>query len=108
MKAPQTTKLLAHLAYTAVVAGILLITNLASAEHKPTLPQTNPFLMPDSIYPMIHWNSAATDITSISGWTGSQVVKPEQVNLHALAWIAAHTPTLVWGHKHFRSLIFSR
>lgn len=35
--------------------------------------------MPGSIYPMIHWNSAATDVTTAPAWVGNHVVKPEQV-----------------------------
>jgi hypothetical protein len=53
--------------------------NAASAEEKPNLPPSNPFLMSDSIYPMIHWNSAATDVTTVPAWVGNHVVKPEQV-----------------------------
>jgi hypothetical protein len=53
--------------------------NAASAEETPNLPPTNPFLMAGSIYPMVHWNSAATDITTVPAWVGNHVVKPEQV-----------------------------
>ena len=50
-----------------------------SQQHKPNLPPPNPFLMPGSIYPMIHWNSAATDVSTAPAWVGNHVVKPEQV-----------------------------
>ena len=35
--------------------------------------------MAGSLYPIVHWNSAATDVTSLSPWIGDHVVQAKQV-----------------------------
>jgi hypothetical protein len=69
----------ARLLVAGLMAVILMISNVASAQHKPNLPPPNPFLISGGIYPIIHSNSAATDVTTASAWTGNHVVKPDQV-----------------------------
>jgi hypothetical protein len=69
--------------------------NTASAEEKPKLPPSNKFLMAGSIYPMVHWDSAATDITIVPAWVGNHVVKPRQIQWQPMAPAsigAAHYP----------------
>ncbi len=45
----------------------------------PTAPPINPFLIANSVYPMIHSNSAATDTTSVPGWTGDHTLSEADV-----------------------------
>ena len=64
---------------TATAASLFILASAGAANERPALPPTNPFLMKGSFYPMVHWNSAATDVTSQSAWIGERTVKPEQV-----------------------------
>lgn len=64
---------------TATATSLFLFASVGAANEKPALPPTNPFLMSGSVYPMVHWNPAATDVTSQGAWIGDHTVKPEQV-----------------------------
>ncbi|QSP93320.1 hypothetical protein LPB19_08725 [Marinobacter salinisoli] len=44
------------------------------------MPPKNPFLIQDSFFPMVHYNSAQTDVVENSYGGGGRVVKPEEVN----------------------------
>ncbi len=39
----------------------------------------NPFLIQNSIYPMVHWNSASSDVTTIKTWEGNSKITEDQI-----------------------------
>ena len=54
----------------------------AGAKNETTtwaLPPTNPYLMQNSVYPVVHFNASSTDVTPIESWTGSFELSPSQV-----------------------------
>jgi hypothetical protein len=68
---------------------------MSNDRRRPSPATPNPFLVQGSTYPMIHWDSAATDVTTASGWVGDHVVQPEQVKWQPMppsSVGAAHRP----------------
>lgn len=61
---------------------------------KYALPPNNPYLIQDSLYPMTHFNSAQTDVTSLAAGTEDWTVEPSQTRwLPGVALIGtAHIP----------------
>jgi len=39
----------------------------------------NPFLIQGSVYPMVHWNSASSDVSDIATWEGNSKITKDQV-----------------------------
>jgi len=76
------------------------------ASQKSNPPPAHPFLMANSVYPMIHWNAQATDVTSIESWTGNHKVSPQQVQ-----WIPMPPSNVGAAHYPYpdgeQALIFS-
>lgn len=67
---------------------------MTTKKEKPALPPNNPYLIQDSLYPMTHFNSAQTDVTSLAAGTDDWTVKPSQTRwLPGVALIGtAHIP----------------
>ena len=42
-------------------------------------PPSHPFLMADSVYPMIHFDAAQTDYTALPMWTGNETIDPSRI-----------------------------
>jgi hypothetical protein len=76
------------------------------SSQKSNPPPAHPFLMANSVYPMIHWNAQATDVTSIESWTGNHKVSPQQVQ-----WIPMPPSNVGTAHYPYpdgeQALIFS-
>jgi hypothetical protein len=51
----------------------------AYADAKAALPPNNPFLIQNSVYPSVHFDSAQTDTTTLPIWKGSSKIQPAQV-----------------------------
>ena len=68
----------------------------ATEARRHALPPTNPFLIQDSVYPSVHFDSAQTDTTTLPVWPGSSTIEPSQVQwlpgLNAIG--TAHRPYL--------------
>jgi len=64
-----------------VCAVVLLAVINAQAEEttSKTLPPNNPFLIQNSAYPSVHFNSAQTDATTLPVWQGDVTIEPLQV-----------------------------
>jgi hypothetical protein len=52
----------------------------AQSQQRPALPPNNPYLIQNSVYPSIHFNSAQTDTTTLPVWRGNLTIKPSQVD----------------------------
>jgi hypothetical protein len=64
-----------------IAFGILpLIVTPALSQDSPALPPNNPFLIQNSAYPSVHFNSAQTDVTTLSVWRGNSTLEPSQVD----------------------------
>jgi hypothetical protein len=61
---------------------------------KYTLPPKNPYQIQNSVYPVVHFNSASTDVTELPAWKGNWQLNPSQVTwLPGVAFIGtAHLP----------------
>jgi hypothetical protein len=62
-----------------------------------SLPPNNPFLIQNSNYPTVHFNSAQTDVTTIPVWKGEMSIKPSQVS-----WLPGLT-TIGTVHRPYSS-----
>jgi len=72
-------------ALTFIVATLALgsmsgICNDVQAQDGHALPPTNPFLIQNSVYPSIHFDSAQTDATTLPVWRGDSTIEPSQVD----------------------------
>jgi hypothetical protein len=61
-------------------AILLLGSSLAFSQDRPALPPNNPFLIQNSAYPSVHFNSAQTDVTTLPVWQGETEIEPSQVD----------------------------
>ncbi len=61
-------------------ASLLLGPTLAFSQKRPALPPNNPFLIQNSVYPSVHFNSAQTDVTTLPVWRGDMKIEPSQVD----------------------------
>ena len=52
----------------------------AESEHRHALPPNNPFLVQNSAYPSVHFDSAQTDTTTLPTWPGKSTLEPSQVD----------------------------
>jgi hypothetical protein len=57
-------------------AILLLGTTTTFAQKGHALPPNNPFLIQDSVYPSVHFDSAQADTTTLPIWAGSSKIKP--------------------------------
>jgi len=55
-------------------------TTEANSAHRHALPPNNPFLIQNSIYPSVHFNSAQTDVTTLPVWQGDVQIEPSQAD----------------------------
>ena len=58
----------------------------ASSATTHALPPNNPFLIQNSYYPSVHFNSAQTDVTTLPVWQSNGKIEPSQV-----AWLPGLT-----------------
>jgi hypothetical protein len=58
---------------------LLLGTTTAFAQKRHALPPNNPFLIQNSVYPSVHFDSAQTDTTSLPVWKGNSKIEPAQI-----------------------------
>lgn len=49
-------------------------------------PPPNPYLYADSVYPIIHFDSAQSDSTDLPMWRGSHVITDDQIDFWPLSW----------------------
>ena len=68
-----------------------------------TLPPNNPFLIQNSVYPLVHFDAGATDTTTLPIWPGDSTLEPSQVQwLPGLTTIGtAHRPYAGGEHAIF-------
>ncbi len=52
----------------------------ANGAFRYALPPNNPFLIQNSVYPSVHFNSAQTDVTTLPVWHGNGKIEPSQVD----------------------------
>jgi len=55
-------------------------TTAANDALQHALPPNNPFLIQNSVYPSVHFNSAQTDVTTLPVWQGDVKIEPSQVD----------------------------
>jgi hypothetical protein len=84
---------------------LLLETTTTFAQKRHALPPNNPFLIQNSVYPSVHFDSAQTDTTTLPIWEGSSKIKPAQVKwLPGVGSIGTvHRPYLSGEHAIFFS-----
>jgi hypothetical protein len=58
---------------------LLLGPALAFSQDRHALPPNNPFLIQNSVYPSVHFDSAQTDTTTLPIWKGRSKIQPAQV-----------------------------
>ncbi|MGI9342223.1 MAG: hypothetical protein ACR2QV_05200 [Gammaproteobacteria bacterium] len=61
------------------------------------LPPNNPFLIQNTVYPMVHFDTGATDTTTLPSWPGNSTLEPSQVD-----WIPGVT-TIGTAHRPYAS-----
>ena len=64
---------------TLAIGSLLVSLPLMAEQSRETLPPSNPYLIQNSIYPSIHFDSAQTDTTALPSWKESMTIKPSQV-----------------------------
>jgi hypothetical protein len=81
-----------------LACGILLLgTTTTFAQKRHALPPNNPFLIQNSVYPSVHFDSGQTDTTSLPVWRGDSKLEPSQVQwLPGLNAIGTQTGREVW------------
>ena len=78
---------------------------MTTEKQKYTLPPNNPYLIQNSLYPMTHFNSAQTDVTSLAAGTDDWTVEPSQTRwLPGVAFIGVAHITYPDGEQ---ALFFS-
>jgi len=60
-------------------AILLLGQVIACSPERHALPPGNPFLIQNSVYPTVHFDSAQTDTTKLPVWLGESTIEPSQV-----------------------------
>jgi hypothetical protein len=88
----KTTKT-SILSFTCAI--LLLVTALAFSQEPQALPPNNPFLIQNSVYPSVHFNSAQTDVTTLPVWQGDVKIEPSQVD-----WLPGLT-TIGTSHRPY-------
>jgi hypothetical protein len=68
------------LACVVALAGCTQEQQSSFSQQGPALPPNNPFLIQNSVYPSVHFNSAQTDVTTLPVWQGDVKIEPSQVN----------------------------
>jgi hypothetical protein len=71
------TKATRKLSFAFIV--VLLGSAPAFSQDRPALPPNNPFLIQNSVYPSVHFDSAQTDTTTLPVWRGDSTIQPSQV-----------------------------
>ena len=71
----------------------------ATANDAPrhALPPNHPFLIQKTVYPLVHFNTGATDTTTLPSWSGDSTLEPSQVQ-----WIPGLT-TIGTAHRPYPS-----
>jgi hypothetical protein len=59
------------------------------------LPPNNPYLIQNSVYPMVHFDVGATDTTTLPSWPGDSTLEPSQIQ-----WIPGVT-TIGTAHRPY-------
>jgi len=67
----------------------------ASSATTHALPPNNPYLIQNSAYPSVHFNSAQTDVTTLPVWRGDSTIEPAQVQ-----WLPGVT-TMGTAHRPY-------
>jgi hypothetical protein len=77
----------------------------AFSQDRHALPPNNPFLIQDSVYPMVHFDAAQTDATMLPSWQGVSTVEPSQID-----WLPGVT-TIGTAHRPYplgeHAMVFS-
>jgi hypothetical protein len=61
------------------------------------LPPNNPFLIQNTVYPLVHFDTGATDTTTLPSWSGDATLEPSQIE-----WIPGLT-TIGTAHRPYPS-----
>jgi hypothetical protein len=69
-------------------------TEASNAPHH-ALPPNNPYLIQNSVYPLVHFDAGATDTTTLPVWSGNSTLEPSQVQ-----WIPGVT-TIGTAHRPY-------
>ena len=97
---------------TSIVLACVVVLGAGAQEQQSSfsqprhaLPPNNPFLIQNSVYPSVHFNSAQTDVTTLPVWRGDSTIEPSQVD-----WLPGVT-TIGTAHRPYpggeHAIVFS-
>jgi hypothetical protein len=65
------------------------------SQQRPALPPNNPYLIQNSVYPLVHFDAGATDSTTLPIWSGDSTLEPSQIK-----WLPGVT-TIGTAHRPY-------